>query len=178
MEYYEYARKIIKICTLMNKCMPMMKDKTSRITIDTTIEVYTFDDKMDILFYNHHPLIDYKIAWGGEAFGYNYVSSQYHRYTQAKFVMVFDPNVHLCYMSQNDIGIVEYEIQMQFESPEEHLFQMGLILGDRFDGYCILHALHMLGFDEKVYIHLHSMDILDEIIEKMEVHSVKYEAKF
>lgn len=178
MEYYEYARKIIKICTLMKECLSLMKNKNSSITIDGTVEVHTMQDELDILFYNYHPVIDYKIAWGDDAFGYNYVSAPYRKYTTAKYVMVFSPDVYTFYKTQNDIGIVEDEIQMQFEGTEEHLFQMGLILGDRFEGYCILHALHMLGFKEKVYIYMHTLDVLDEIIEKMEVHSAKYITKF
>lgn len=171
-EAYEYAQKFIKISMLMDECMHTMKDTQRSIHLESSIKMHEYNDKMDVVFYNEYPVLDHKIAWGDDVYGYNFVANKpLERKMTYVNAIIFDPTTNVFFANRDDIqedGGVPFV--MEFLDAESHLFQMELMLGERFDTYCILHALHMLGYDKKAYIHVHSLNVLDKIIEEMETY--------
>lgn len=170
---YEYARKFIKISKLMDECMFTMKDTQRTIQILPYITMHEFNDKMDVLYYNDYPVLDHKIAWGEDAFNYNFVTNKpVARVTMDyKDAIIVDTSTNMFYLTRDDIQLdagVPYT--MEFLDVDEHLFQMELLLNERFELYSILHALHMLGYDNRAYIHVHTLNILDKIIDDVETY--------
>ena len=167
---YEYARKYIKISKLMDDCIHTMR--TTQRSMNITM--FEFNNQMDVLYYNDYPVLDHKIAWGKEAVGYNYVTCRPIEYgiirrMDYKDVIIVDTSTNIFYANRDDIQSDESEPYiMKYLEVDEHLFQMELLLNERFELYSILHALHMLGYDKPAYIHMHSLNILDQIIDDME----------
>lgn len=172
-EAYEYARKFIKISKLMDECMHTMKDTQRSIIFGSCIKMHEFNDKMDVLYYNDYPVLDHKIAWGEDAFNYNFVTNKpiARGSMDYKDAIIVDTSTNMFYANRDDIqsdDSVPYS--MEFLDVEEHLFQMEIMLGERYELYCILHALHMLGYDNRAYVHVHSLNVLDKIIDDVETY--------
>lgn len=171
-EAYEYAQKFIKISKLMDECMHTMRPTQRSISLESSIIMHEFNDKMDVLFYNDYPVLDHKIAWGEGAFGYNFVANKpIERKMTYMDALIYDPSTNIFYANRDDIQSDDgIPYTMEFLDNESHMFQMELMLGPRFEGYCILHALHMLGYDKTAYMHVHTLNVLDKIIEEMEIY--------
>lgn len=167
---YEYATKYIKISNLMDACMI---HNCKRMAITNSIRMHVMNGNIDLLLYDDYPVIDHKGAWGDEAFGYNFVSSKPIERWGKRIAIIFDNRTNIFYHRRDDIN-EEESMLMDFMNIEEHLFQMELLMNERYDTYCILHALHMLGYDKTTYIHIQPMIVLDEIIDELEKYLVRY----
>lgn len=164
---YEYAQKFIKISNLMDECIQTIKNVQRCMNINHSIRMHSYGGKMDVLYYNDYPVLDHKIAWRAKLFNYNFVATSHSSLVDS---LIVDTSTNVFYATRDDIQSDRVPHYMEFLDTEEHLFQMEIMLGERYELYCILHALHMLGYDNRAYIHVHSMNVLDRIIDDVEAY--------
>ena len=94
-EQVEIANSIVRISDLLNKYHE--NGMSTNIVRYDEILLSAYGGELDALFYNDHPVIDFKVAWGHEAFEFNYVSVKSIHKEDYKNVIIFDPNYTVFY---------------------------------------------------------------------------------
>ncbi|QCW18735.1 hypothetical protein SEPL_362 [Salmonella phage SE_PL] len=162
-KHYEYARSLIWIEKLFQELQMKMPGKFLKYSpLMFSLEL----DKTDCIWYNDTPVIDFKVAWGEDSFNTNYLWAAEND-SRERSIIIIAPNTKV-YMANVDRNTNGTEYILDFDDSESFVFQMQLVQKSMWDEFCILYALHELGFSRPAFIHVWSQQVLDIIINKME----------